>query len=133
MELASDRLYFFWTVVTALLVFAMIYSWFIAIIVRRPVPGTLAACLSGLAFITGSNAFIRSGETAFDVSGIVTFQRGMWFIVGVGLCVLVVQLGISYNGAVSERLPLRKQWKILTSSFVQGDRKNETGTSSDCG
>ena len=115
--MADDKLYLFWLLVTALFIFAMVYSWFIAIIVRKALPGELAWVFMGLAFIAGSCAFIRSGQQVIDPRTVMAVSRAMFLMVAVSSCVAVVMLGIQYNGAVSSRLPLRQQWEMLTRAF----------------
>ncbi len=124
--MADDRLYVFWLSVTALFVFAMVYSWFIAVIVRKALPGELAWVFLGLAFITGSNAFIRAGEQVVDPRTVVLISRAMYLMVAVSSCVAAVMLGKGYNGAVSSRLPLRQQMELLKQAFqTEQEETNE--------
>jgi len=115
--MADEKLYFFWAMVTALFVFSMVYSWFIAIIVRKALPGELAWVFLGLAFVTGSSAFIRSGQQVIDPHTVMIVSRALFLMVAISSCVAVVMLGIQYNGAVTSRLPLRQQWEMLTRAF----------------
>jgi len=114
----EDRfLYAFWLALTALFVFSTVYAWFIAIIVRRALPGELAWVFVGMAFITGSYAFVRSGEQVVDPAIVMAVVRAAFVAVAISSCVAVVMLGIQYNGAVSNRLPLRDQLGMLTRAF----------------
>ncbi len=124
--MADDKLYLFWSLIAALFIFAMVYSWFIAVIVRKMLPGELAWVFMGLAFIAGSNAFIRSGQQVIDPHSVMLVSRAMFFMVAVSSCVSVVVLGIQYNGAVSSRLPLRQQVETLMRAFLpQGKGVND--------
>ena len=120
--MADTRLYLFWVLITALFVFAMVYSWFIAVIVRKELAGSLTWMMAGLVFITGINALIRSGQTLITVEALVIFQRSVWLMTALTACALVVQVGRSYNGALSSRLSLRQQVKTLLRALGIGMR-----------
>ncbi len=123
--MADDKLYLFWALVTALFIFATVYSWFIAIIVRKALPGELAWVFIGLAFIAGSNAFIRSGQQVIDPHVMIAVSRAMFLMVAVSSCVAVVMLGIQYNGAVTSRLPLRQEFGVLIRAFRSGQEVSD--------
>ena len=119
--MADKNLYLFWVVITALFVFAMVYSWFIAVIVRSACAGTLTWLLAGIVFITGSNAAIRAGQSLVINEALVIVQRSVWLMTALTACALVVQVGRFYNGALSSRLSLRQQVKTLLRSFGHMD------------
>lgn len=121
----DPMLYYFWMLITALFVFSAIYSWFIAIIVRRTFPGEVVWINMGLAFITATNAFIRGGQQIIDPHAIVSAQRAMWFMVGVSMVVAVVMLGRQYNGEFSKHLPLSQQWRLLKRGIKHKERKRD--------
>lgn len=135
--MADKNLYLFWVLITALFVFAMVYTWFIAIIVRKELAGTLTWMLAGLVFITGVNAFIRSEQSLVTVESLVIVQRGIWLMTALTACSMAVQLGIQYNGKVSERIPLKRQWRMLRSGILQKSKGAKNGpearAGSDCG
>jgi hypothetical protein len=123
--MADSRLYMFWLLVTGMFVFAMVYSWFVAVIVRKALPSELAWIFLGLSFYTGINAFIRSGQTVMDLETLIVVQRGVIFVVAASSCVAVVMLGIQYNGAVSSQLPLRQQVAMLGKALGGGRVKRD--------
>jgi hypothetical protein len=135
--MADALLHYFWIMVTALFIFSAAYCWFVAIIVRRSLPGEMVWIFMGLAWITGSNAFIRSGEMIIDPATVQIVSRAMFFMVGISSCVAAVQLGKQYNGDVSERIPLTRQWRMLRRGVMNKSEERvtdgpETRTGGDC-
>ena len=130
--MANSNLALYWSVVTALFAFAFMYSWFVAILVRSALANTFVWFFLGLTFYTGANAFIRSGQTMFDPRDIVVAQRALLIIIALDAVIMVIQLGKLYNGAVTERLPLRKQARMIADAVLskpEGDER-EAGTCS---
>ena len=128
--MANQMLHYFWLITTAFFVFAAVYSWFVAIIVRRALPGEMVWVNTGLAFITGTNAFIRSGQQVMSDEHLVILERAMWIQVAISMIVAVIVMGAQYNGAVSSRIPLSQQWRMLHRGLRSQDKdkgaNNET-------
>lgn len=123
--MANERLYFFWMLMTGFFVFATVYSALIAITVRKSLPSEMAWTYFGLAFITGSNAFIRYGGYGIDPMHVVILQRAMWVMVAVTASISVVMLGIHYNGSFSAKISLRRQMRMLADSFQHNRQRPE--------
>lgn len=131
--MGNALLHYFWILVTALFIFSAAYCWFVAIIVRKPLPGELVWIFIGLAWITGSNAFIRSGEQIVNPETVQIISRAMFFMVAISSCVAAVMLGKQYNGDIDGRIPLTRQWRMLRRGIrhkqsEESDDEPETGT-----
>lgn len=123
--MADSMLYYFWLVVTSLFVFSGVYSWFVAIVVRKALPGELAWVYFGLAWITGGNAFVRSGQQVIDQHVIMGISRSMWLLVGISSVAAAIMLGVQYNGEFSKHVPLSQQWSMLKRSILRRERERD--------
>lgn len=129
--MTDQVLHYFWIVVTALFIFSAAYSWFVAIIVRKPLPGEMVWIYTGLAFVAGSNAFVYSGEQVVDVEHVMIVSGLVFFIVGLSSVLSVVEMGNQYNGDISSRIPLSQQWRILRRGIKQKEQEVNSESSED--
>lgn len=119
--MADTELYIFWAIVSALFVFAAVYIWFVARITGDSLPGEMIWLFAGLAFITGINAFIRSGQTFFEPRTLIVISRAAWFVTGINSIITVVMVANRYNGEVSEHLSFKRQARRLWRDVIDGD------------
>jgi RsiW-degrading membrane proteinase PrsW (M82 family) len=121
--MTDQLIHLFWVAVTTLFIVSAAYSWFVAIIVRKALPGETAWVYGQLAIVSGSLGFMFSGETVVPLESI-------WVVIGIFLATAaissvasVVEMGNQYNGDVASRIPLTQQWRMLRRGIHQKDQE----------
>lgn len=126
--MTAQIVHYFWVAVSALFIASAAYAWFVAIIVRKTLPGELVWVYAQLAMVAASFAFMWSGEKVVPIQTIWIVAGIFFFSSAISAIASVVELGNQYNGEISSRIPLTQQWRMLRKGIHQqeGRQQNES-------
>ena len=109
-------LFWVWVLMAALFWFSTVYSLLLFWAIRNAVNSQLFWTFLPIAVAMSINAFVRSGQTSFDTTHIQVLYRTMMLMSAFNSVIVVVAVGLSYNG----KLSWRREVELLKDKLGMG-------------